>query len=150
MNGDGLVDYTFEGHLSFVIEDGVITSIVLNDYTGPRDNTVSAAAPVIADIDDADLAIAATKGDEVTMSITVNDADRDYGTLSYQWYKVEDKVDGTTGDTQNDTAVGTNSPSLTVTAANGRSVLLRGYQLRQWQGHHRRGSYLQELRRLHH
>ena len=107
VNGDGLVDYTFEGHLSFVIEDGVITSIVLNDYTGPRDNTVSAAAPVIADIDDADLAIAATKGDEVTMSITVNDADRDYGTLSYQWYKV---AGGKT------TAVGTNSPSLTITA----------------------------------
>ena len=42
-----MLDYTLNGHLSFVMEDGVITSIVLNDYTGPRDNTVNAATPVV-------------------------------------------------------------------------------------------------------
>ena len=118
-NGDGIEEYTLNGYLSFVMEDGVITSIVLNDYTGPRDNTVNAAAPVVTPAGATN--VPAITGEDATMSVTVGAAanDRHYGTLSYQWYKVEDKVDGTTGDTQNDTAVGTNSPSLTVTAANG-------------------------------
>ena len=110
-NGDGIEEYTLNGYLSFIMEDGVITSIVLNDYTGPRDNTVNAAAPVLT-AGAANSTVNATIGDEVTLSVTVGAAanDRHYGTLSYQWYKENGA---------NDIAVGTNSPSLTVTAANG-------------------------------
>ena len=108
VDNDGMLDYTLNGHLSFVMEDGVITSIVLNDYTGPRDNTVSAATPNVKVVTTSP--VSATVGQSVTLTVAVDPSldNRDYGTLSYQWYK----ENGTT-----DIAVGTNSASYTYTPA---------------------------------
>ena len=108
VDNDGMLDYTLNGHLSFVMEDGVITSIVLNDYTGPRNNTVSAATPNVKVVTTSP--VSATVGQSVTLTVAVDPSldNRDYGTLSYQWYK----ENGTT-----DIAVGTNSASYTYTPA---------------------------------
>ena len=80
-DGDGIEEYTLDGILSFVMEDGVITSIVLNDYTGPRANRFDAATPTVT--------IAASKapvyaGDNLVL--TANVAAGNYGELTYQWY----------------------------------------------------------------
>ena len=110
VSGDGMLDYTLNGYLSFIMEDGVITSIVLNDYTGPRNNLVNAARPNVTPALGTNTPVSATVGQSVTLSVSVGaSADgRDYGTLSYQWYK----ENGTT-----DIPVGTNSASYTYTPA---------------------------------
>ena len=105
-NNDGILEYTLNGYLSFIMEDGVITSIVLNDYTGPRDNTVSAAKPTVSLV--APTTKNVTVDSNVTLEVTVGPSTdgRDYGTLRYVWYK-----------TGNPTALATTSvPSYTFTA----------------------------------
>ena len=83
VSGDGMLDYTLNGHLSFVMEDGVITSIVLNDYTGPRDNTVNAATPVVSISANPATVV---EGESVTLTATVTNASA-CGELTYQWYE---------------------------------------------------------------
>ena len=82
VNNDGMLDYTFNGHLSFIMEDGVITSIVLNDYTGPRANRFDATQPAVAITPD-DPAV--VDGANVVLTANVGNAAACYK-LTYQWY----------------------------------------------------------------
>ena len=84
MNSQGTFNAgTVEVHA--VIERGVATSIIIND-TAPSDIANSAAVPNVS-VADASVA----EGKSVTLTATVTaPAGREFGTLSYQWYKDAD------------------------------------------------------------
>lgn len=86
-DGDGIEEYTLDGILSFVMEDGVITSIVLNDYTGPRANRFDAATPNFTISADPGLNVA----ENTNVVLTANVVAGNYGKLTYQWYQDTDK-----------------------------------------------------------
>ena len=68
-----------------VIERGVATSIIIND-TAPSDIATSAAVPTVS-VANASVA----EGKNVTLTATVTaPSGREFGTLSYQWYKDAD------------------------------------------------------------
>ena len=115
VSGDGLLDYTLNGHLSFVMEDGVITSIVLNDYTGPRDNTVNAATPVVNVSANPSTVV---EGESVTLTATVTNAAA-CGELTYQWYEKS-----TAPGAQFTAIAGATSRTYTITDTEGKD----GYQ----------------------
>ena len=84
MNSQGTFNAgTVEVHA--VIERGVATSIIINDKA-PSDIANSAAVPNVS-VADASVA----EGKSVTLTATVTaPAGREFGTLSYQWYKDAD------------------------------------------------------------